>query len=92
MKLHDLIILAAFMTGAVAYAADSTDRTSPLDSNAACMDRTVDASTGNCVVKDEGRPRHTYPPKPSVPVTAPAPAPVAPTAPASTIRKSATSK
>ena len=89
MKLDDLIILATFMAGTVAYAADSPDRTSPMDSNAACMDRTVDASTGNCVVKDEGTPRRTYPPKPSAPVSAPAPAP---TSPVSTVRKSATGK
>jgi hypothetical protein len=54
-----------------AAAADTSDRTSPIDRNAACMDRTVDASSGKCVVKDEGSPRRTYPPRPAAPVVTP---------------------
>jgi hypothetical protein len=90
MKLRYLMILAACAASAVACAADAPDRSSPMDSNAACMDRTVDASTGNCVVKDEGTPRHTYPPKPPVPVAAPTPAP-APASASALMRKSAKS-
>ena len=82
MKLRYLMILAAFTVSSVACAADSPERTSPVDNNAACMDRTVDSSTGNCVVKDEGMPRHVYPGRPSAPVAtsaiAPAQAPAGP--------------
>ena len=42
-------------------AADATDA-SPYDSNPACLERTTDASTGACVPKVEGTPRHTYAP------------------------------
>jgi hypothetical protein len=56
--------MVAMLAGCgIACGADSPERTSPIDSNAACMDRTVDSSSGNCVVKDEGRPRRTYPPR-----------------------------
>ena len=86
MKIRTLLILFVFATVPRAMGADTNDRTSPVDKNAACMDRTVDASSGNCVVKDEGTPRRTYPPKQSPAVAAPATAPVA--APA-TARKAA---
>ena len=47
------------------YAADAAD-VSPYDKNPACMEKTTDASTGNCIVQDEGTPRHRYaPPGPS---------------------------
>ncbi len=89
MNLHYTMILAILAISAAASAADTTDRASPLDNNAACMDRTVDATTGKCVVKDEGTPRRTYPQRPAAPIAAPAPAP---TSPASTVRKSGTGK
>ena len=85
MKLRYLMTVTALLAGSVAWAADTPNRTSPLDANAACMDRTVDASSGNCVTKDEGRPRRAYPPKTTPAGAAPASAP----APASsTVRKS----
>jgi len=87
MRLPNLMILTILAMSPAATGADSTDRSSPLDNNAACMDRTTDASTGNCVVKDEGAPRHTYPPKKSPASATPAPAPAAAS---STVRKSAT--
>ena len=68
MQPRYLMFLAVLLSGA-AIAADSTDRTSTVDKNAACMDRDVDASTGNCVIKDEGTPRRTYPyPSKKIPV------------------------
>ena len=89
MRLPNLMILAILAISPAAMGADSTDRASPLDNNAACMDRTTDASSANCVVKDEGTPRQTYPPKKSPPSTTPAPAPAAASP---TVRKSATGK
>ena len=65
------ILLATMAASAAAGAADTPDRASPVDANAACMDRTVDSSAGNCVVKDDGTPRRTYPPKSAPPVAAP---------------------
>jgi hypothetical protein len=83
MNLRTATICAALAASVPAVAADTTDRTSPIDRNAACMDRTVDASTGKCVVKDEGTPRRTYPPKPAAPVVTPH---SGASAPASTVR------
>ena len=89
MKLHYLLIVTALSASAVAAAADPAERASPLDRNSACMDRTVDASSGDCVVKDDGTPRRTYPPKRAAPVAAAASQP----APASsTMRKAAAGK
>jgi hypothetical protein len=89
MNLLTAIMLAAMAASAPAAAADSSERTSPLDRNAACMDRTVDASIGKCVVKDEGTPRRTYPPNSAAPIVTPH---SGTTAPASTIRGLGTSK
>jgi hypothetical protein len=83
MNLRTVTICAALATSVPAVAADTSDRTSPVDRNAACMDRTVDASTGKCVVKDEGTPRRTYPPRPAAPVVTPHDGA---TGPASTVR------
>src|SRR5262245_24662023 len=44
----------------VVHAADASDA-SPYDLAPACLERT-DAPTSNCVVQDEGAPRHTYAP------------------------------
>lgn len=87
MRLPNLMILTILATSPAAMGADSTGRSSPLDDNAACMDRTTDASTGNCVVKDEGTPRRTHPPKKAPASPAPAPAAASPI-----MRKSATGK
>jgi hypothetical protein len=89
MNLRTAIVLGAMAASMPAAAADSSDRNSPLDRNAACMDRTVDASTGKCVVKDEGTPRRTYPPRPSAPVVTPH---AGATAPASTVGGAGTGK
>jgi hypothetical protein len=89
MNLSTAAICAALAASVPAAAADSSDRTSPIDRNAACMDRTVDASTGKCVVKDEGTPRRTYPPRPAAPVVTPH---TGATAPASTVRGTGTGK
>ena len=87
MRLCFMLVLAAFTISTAAIAADSTDRTAPYDRNPACMDRNTDASTGNCVVKDEGRPRRTYPPNQSSTGVVYAPAPAGSTAVPSTARK-----
>lgn len=83
MRLTNLMIVTMLAMSPVASGADTTDRSSPVDKNAACMDRMTDAATGNCVVKDEGTPRHTYPPKKS---------PASPAPASSSERKSATGK
>ncbi len=62
MKLKHLTVLFAF-AASQAFGADTEARSSPLDTNPACMERTTDASTGKCVPADEGSPRHVYPPK-----------------------------
>lgn len=85
MKIIDFMALTILALSPSAMGADSSQRSSPLDRNPACMDRTNDASAGNCVVKDEGTPRRTYPPKPSPAAANPA---VAPVAPSSAVRKS----
>ena len=45
----------------VVRAADASDA-SPYDKNPACLERT-DSATDNCVIRDEGTPRQTYPPR-----------------------------
>jgi hypothetical protein len=86
MRLRYWMILTVLAMSPVAMSADLGDRASPVDNNAACMDRTTDASSGNCVVKDEGTPRHTYAPKASTIGQLPAPAP-ATARDSSTVRK-----
>jgi hypothetical protein len=71
MYLRSLCIVVALASSSTASAADFSDRASPADSNAACMDRAVDASSGNCILKEEGTPRRAYAPKSSA--TTPAP-------------------
>lgn len=92
MKLRYLIVLTTLASSPAASAADTSDRSSPLDNNPACMDRSTDSSTGNCVVPGEGKPRHTFPPRssPSAVAPAPAPAPI-PVSAEPTMRKSAAS-
>ena len=95
MRLPNVMILAILAMSPAAMVADSTDRSSPLDNNPECMDRTTDASTGNCVVKDEGTPRRTHPPKKLPASATPASAPAAvsgPPAASPTMGKSATGK
>lgn len=91
MKIAHMILFVAVAFGPTAHAAD--DR-SPYDKNPACLDRNVDSSTGDCVIKDEGTPRHRYPPRAIQGGTTPSnPATVAPSgqpksAPATTVRRS----
>ena len=75
MKLRYLMSIAALLAGAAAWAADTPGRTSPVDANAACMERNVDASSGNCVPKEDGKPRRAYPPKTTSAGAAPSSAP-----------------
>jgi len=60
MKLLWIAVLAAMACSAPVRAAD--DR-SPYDKNPACMDRNVDSTQADCVIKDDGKPRHKYPPR-----------------------------
>jgi hypothetical protein len=92
MQLRLLFLITALALGQAAAAADSTERTAPYDRNPACMDRTADASTGNCVVQDEGTPRHTYPPKQSATTATPAPASTSTAVPTTVRRAPAASK
>jgi len=83
------IFCIALAAHPAALAADSPERSSPVDNNAACMDRNVDASSAKCVVKEEGTPRHTYPPKSSGPAVNPRAGTIGP---ASTVRGTASGK
>jgi hypothetical protein len=85
-------MIFALFTSSYAWSADTSDRTYPVDSNSACMDRTVDASIGNCVEKTDGTARHTYPARAVTAVSAPAAAPAPAVASSPTVRKSAVSK
>ena len=58
MQLRYLMLLTALTFSGAAIAADTGERTSQVDKNSKCMDRTTDSSSGDCVVKDEGTPRH----------------------------------
>ena len=89
MTLRPALMFVALAVTTVANAATSSDRTSQVDRNAACMDRTVDASTGKCVVNEDGTPRHTYPPKSAAPVVTPH---TGATAPAPAVRGSGTAR
>jgi hypothetical protein len=89
MMLRITLFCGALAANAGALAADSSERNSPVDNNAACMDRNVDASSAKCVVKDDGTPRRTYPPKPSSPAVTPR---AGTTGPASTVRGNGSGK
>lgn len=75
MRLVIPALLAAIAISPSVGAVDARDR-SPFDKNPNCMDRNVDASKGDCIIKDTGTPRHRYPPPAKVvtpvPVTPPA--------------------
>lgn len=57
-----LAVLGVEPLRAQSAASDSTERSSPLDNNPACMDRDTDSSTGKCVEPSAGAPRHKRPP------------------------------
>ena len=65
MKLEYLALIATLALSQSAMAIDAADK-SPADKNPKCMDRNVDSSSGDCIIKDEGTPRQTYPSKPQV--------------------------
>lgn len=89
MTFRLIFALSLMAAGGIAAAAEPSPGTSPMDKNQACMDRTVDASAGDCVIKDEGTPRHTYPSKRPAQLPTQKPAQVAPSA---TIRGSSAGK
>ncbi len=76
MKLLWIAVLAAMACSTPVRAAD--DR-SPYDKNPACMDRNVDSTQADCVIKDDGKPRHKYPPRTTSGGTATPATPSAPT-------------
>jgi len=84
-----LMLLASMALPALA--ADSANRTSPQDANPACMDRKTDSSSANCVVPDDGKPRHRYPPAPK-PAVGGATSAAATSGTTSTIRRSGAAK
>lgn len=74
MKLARLSLPALLLLTIGAHAAD--DR-SPYDKNPSCLDRNVDASSGDCVIKDDGTPRRKHPLRAVTGATPKGPAPVA---------------
>ena len=70
MKLEYLGLIAALALSQSAFAVDADDR-SPAEKNPKCMDRTTDSSTGDCIIKDDGKPRHKYAPKPQTKTATP---------------------
>jgi len=60
LKLRHLFLAVTLASAGHVYGADSS--TSPYDTNPACMDIHTDSSTGNCIIQNEGTPRHRYPP------------------------------
>lgn len=57
------IFFALMATIAINAPAGAADDRSPYDKNPACMDRNVDSTRGDCIIKDDGTPRHKYPPR-----------------------------
>ena len=79
------MILFMLLTSQIAWAADEAPQPaeSPFDVHPECMDLRTNTATGNCIVQDNGQPRHLRPPsKPIMPI-APGPTiPRPPSAPA----------
>lgn len=87
MQLRYWMLLTALTFSGAAIAADTGERTSQVDKNSKCMDRTTDSSSGDCVVKDEGTPRHSYAPKkPAFTGTGTSPSATSPAPAQSTVR------
>jgi hypothetical protein len=61
-----------------AAAAQTQDMSSPYDTNPKCSERTSDGSSAECVLQQEGEPRHTYPPPKTTPTPPPSKPPAAP--------------
>lgn len=60
MKPAISLILAMVAISQPAFAADAR---SPYDKNPACLERNVDSTKSDCLIKDDGTPRQTYPPR-----------------------------
>ena len=56
MNVQKLVVVAILVNSSIAIAADSIERSSPLDDNPQCMDR----KNKDCVVKDDGTGRHVH--------------------------------
>jgi hypothetical protein len=62
MKPHcSFALIAALAWSAGALAVDAAD-VSPYDKHPECLATTADGASGNCIIHDEGVPRHRYPP------------------------------
>jgi hypothetical protein len=61
MKPRYWLMLVALALSQTAHALDPGD-VSPYDKNPACLDTKTDSSTGDCIIQDDGTPRHRYPP------------------------------
>ena len=81
MKKYIPAFLALIAISQCAGAVDASDK-SPYDKHPECLDRNVDSSKGDCIIKDDGTPRHTYPQRlkvtPNSPGTPSTPAVTAP--------------
>lgn len=77
-------ILAVLSFSHYAVAADGQ---SPYDKNPTCLDRNVDSTKSDCIIQDDGTPRHRYPPRKSTTTPGAPGTPAAPSAPG-TSRKS----
>lgn len=71
------MIAGAMMLAALPGMAPAQVPASPYDTNPSCTERTTDSNAPECVVKQEGEPRRTYPP-PRDKVTPPPPPPPPP--------------
>lgn len=71
MKIECLAVAAALALSQPVLAIDAKD-ISPADKDPRCLERTTDSSAGDCIIKDEGTPRHRYPPKSQIKSATPA--------------------
>ena len=81
-RLLTLLVLLALPT---AHADDQAPQPakSPFDVHPECMDLRTNTATGNCIVQDNGRPRHLRPPQKLITPIGPGPTiPRPPSAPA----------
>jgi hypothetical protein len=61
MKSRYWLMLVALALSPTARALDPGD-VSPYDKHPECLDTKADSSSGNCIIQDDGTPRHRYPP------------------------------
>ncbi len=82
MRTAELLVLLS-IAAAGSAAAQTDPPPSPYDTNPKCTQRTTDPNDPDCVLKQEGEPRHTYPPPRKKDPQQPPPPPKPPTSPSS---------